>query len=55
MEETTTIPTATEIDDCLCKIVEEASSKLVCAAAKGTITVADYLSYIQNLDIHSVI
>jgi len=55
MAEPTSIPTATEIDDCLCAIVETASDKLVCAAAKGVITVADYLSYMQNLDIHSVI
>lgn len=43
------------ITECICQVLQDTSEKLACSAAKGTIPMADFQSYISNFTMYSTV
>ncbi len=51
----TTIPDTTKIDDCLCEIVDDISEKFSCAVQKGIMSISDFNSWFQFIQLFSTV
>jgi len=48
-------PDTTKIDDCLCDIVEGLANDFGCSVSKGIMTIADFNSWFQNIQLFSAV